>query len=103
VTGVEPVRGTEPGTDPPMHASETEAAFLARRTAELMAEGRERYVAESIAQGEWRVADSRDPGLPHTASPGARPAAYAQEPCPGCGTMKLPTEQCRDCGSRPII
>jgi hypothetical protein len=94
VTGAEPVKDTAPGGPPTMHASETDREFLARRTAELEAEGHVAAVAQSIAEGELRTFGSAAPPAPR---------GYAQEPCPGCGTMKLPDQQCRDCGSRPIV
>lgn len=110
VTGRPPVRGPE---DPPltpesaaaMSAVESREDFIARRRAELVADGEQEPIAQAVAEGEWRQLTNSELPAPVPAAAQAPPAppSFAQEPCRACGCMKLPTEQCRDCGARPTV
>lgn len=108
VTGEEPVTGTEAPIDPVAHTAETQESYVGRRIAEQVGEGADEFLARSIAEAEWRA--HRGAGRPieapaATQQPTRDPQAsgYAAEACPGCGTVKLPTAQCRECGARPTI
>ncbi len=95
VTGEEPVSGTE---DAPA-APESEQAFIARRIAEQEADGIGTAVAQHIAEAEWRKTTAPQEGSSAPTPP--PPAPETQQPCPTCGAMKIPSQQCRDCGTRP--
>lgn len=106
IRGEPPVEPEVPeGTEPPQPAPpaapapETREQFVDRR----VEEGELRVVAEA----EWRQQEAgviAAPEPPAQAAPqAAAPTATAErrEPCPSCGTLKLPEAQCPDCGRRP--
>lgn len=95
ITGEPPVQGTEEAPDAP----ETERAFLDRRVAEQEADGIGTSAALIVAEAEWRKATAAPAGSSLPAA--APPAPEIQQPCPTCGAMKTPSQQCRDCGTRP--
>lgn len=94
------VTGEQPAdTEAPERGPETQEAFIARRVGEQEAEGVGTAVAQHVAEAEWRNL-SAPPAASSTPTP-APPAPEQLEPCPTCGTMKAPSQQCRDCGTRP--
>ena len=102
VRGEPPVTGTEPPVDAGAmtgSAAETREQFVNRRISEQEAEGVGTAGAQLVAEAEWRqiVAGGREAADP------TPPPTQARVPCPTCGTLKLPTVPCRDCGTRPEI
>lgn len=89
VRGEPPVTNTEQDAPEPTGSPvETHEHYVRRRVDDQL-EGRNisESAAKAVAEAEWRQITSG--------------AAPQQEPCPTCGTLKLPEAQCRDCGARP--
>lgn len=86
----ETVRGEPPVAPAAAEADSGKAAYVAAR----VGEGEMQVVAEA----EWRQRQAQP-----DAAPALQPTAVdaAKQPCPSCGTMKLPAVQCPDCGRRP--
>lgn len=100
IRGEPPVERPRPETaaptpEAPPPATETRERFIERR----VNEGEMRVVAEA----EWRQQEAgviEAPEPPVDAAP-PPPTGDRREPCPSCGTLKLPEAQCADCGRRP--
>lgn len=108
VTGEPPVRAVGRTTELERKPAETtplenQEQFVARRREELLAEGQNDVMATAIAEGEWRKRLAPPEPAAQPAAAAVAPPAFQQEACGSCGLMKLPTEQCRDCGARPTI
>lgn len=96
----DPTPDAPPPAPEPAAAPETREQFVERR----VDEGEMRVVAEA----EWRqreagVIEAEPPPVTSTPAqqPAAAPAGDRRQPCPSCGTLKLPEAQCADCGRRP--
>lgn len=93
------VRGEAPvEIGPGIPTGEGRNEFIQRRTDEQI--DLPKATAKTIAEAEWRHAQETPAGAELLEGPDV--PAPVLEPCGTCGTMKLPTEQCRDCGARPV-